>query len=169
MTDLLLTAMLGGNDLLLMTRRQVKGAVVVAGLLVAGLVAVWLVARMLRARRVEPPAPEAERAPEPPPARERFVDQGVANVLAHAAARENDTRTIDDMLDEALRIVTSLGGVSVPALQRKLEIDFDRASEVVARLEADGYVSAAAAGGKRKVLPPAYERVERLDAEAPEV
>ncbi len=168
MTDLLLTAMLGGNDLLLMTRRQIKGAVVVAGLLVAGLVALWLVARMIKARRAGStgPGPEPERAAEAEPARERYVDQGVANVLAHASARENDTRTIDDMLDEALRIVTSLGGVSVPALQRKLGIDFDRATEVVERLETDGYVSASGAGGKRKVLPPAYERVERLDGEA---
>jgi hypothetical protein len=148
------------GELVLMTRRQMKlGAVLgIAGLVVA--LAAYLVYRSVAARRArsaEPePGPPALRPSEPP------VDQAVANVLARAGARAGDTRTVADLVDGALRVVTDLGGVSVPALQRRLEIDFERATELVVRLEADGFVSAPGANGKRKVLPAAFEHVERL-------
>jgi DNA segregation ATPase FtsK/SpoIIIE-like protein len=98
------------------------------------------------------------------PERPKPVDQGIASVIAKASAQAGDTRTTADLVDGALRIVTNLGGVSVPALQRKLEIDFAKATELVEKLEAEGYISAPGAHGKRKVLPSAFEYVERQDA-----
>lgn len=120
---------------------------------------IWLVARTRRSMPGPPPPPQPRQAPP----REAPVDQAVANILATATAQAGDTRTNEEMVDEALRIVTSLGGVSVPALQRKLKIDFARATELVALLEERGYIAAPGAGHKRKVLPAAFERVEALE------
>jgi hypothetical protein len=126
----------------------------------ASLVVVWGIARW-RLGTLTAAAPAA-RLPEPDTASP--IDQGVVNILASAAAQTGDPRTNDDLVDDALRIVTALGNVSVPALQRKLKIDFARATEVVALLEERGYVSEPNANRKRKVLPLAFERVASLDA-----
>jgi DNA segregation ATPase FtsK/SpoIIIE-like protein len=153
------------HDVVLMTRRQIKGAILLGIVLLVATAVAWLMFRFFSRRRPDsvmgdiPSEPFGAPEAETPPARP--VDEAVANVLAHASAQEGDERTVADLIDGALRVVTDLGGVSVPALQRKLEIDFDRANELVATLEAEGYVSAPGANGKRKVLPQAYEYVEK--------
>ena len=132
------------------------GVAVVAGL------AAWLALRP-RPRPVAPRGPEP--APAPRDARDRPVDAAVAHILEAAANRPDDTRTAEDMLDEALKVVTAIGGVSVPALQRKLGIDFARATDLVELMEARGFVSDVGPSHKRKVLPAAFERVEALASE----
>jgi DNA segregation ATPase FtsK/SpoIIIE-like protein len=129
--------------------------------LTAGLAA-WLILQP-RPRPIASPGPEP--APAPRDVRDRPVDAAVAHILEEAANRPEDTRTAEDMLDEALKVVTAIGGVSVPALQRKLGIDFARATELVELLEDRGFVSEVGASHKRKVLPAAFERVEALAGE----
>jgi hypothetical protein len=131
--------------------------------LLAALAAVAIVYFVARSRRPAPAASPPSR-PKVEPPREPIVDQAVANILATATTQAGDRRTNEEMVDDALRIVTSLGGVSVPALQRKLKIDFQRATELVALLEERSYISAPTPGHKRKVLPAAFERVEALEA-----
>jgi DNA segregation ATPase FtsK/SpoIIIE-like protein len=132
------------------------GVAVVAGL------AAWLLLRP-RPRLIAGPGPEL--APAPRDVRDRPVDAAVAHILEAAENRPGDTRTVEDMLDEALKVVTAIGGVSVPALQRKLAIDFARATDLVELMEARGFVSDLGPSHKRKVLPAAFERVEALAGE----
>lgn len=164
---------------LAMTRHQFKIAAVVGLTVAVGIVLVWMIVRFTRRN----PQPELESEPQPvadatPPfhlseseidtERGRTVDPGLAHMLSKAAAREGDARTTADLVEGALKVVTDLGGVSVPALQRRLEIDFDRATEIVHKLEAEGYVSEPGAHGRRKVLKPAYDYVTRVDSESDE-
>lgn len=151
------------REVLLMTRHQLKvGLLVLVGLVVAA-AAVWALKRII-GRRDEPQrdAPVAAAATRSEPF-SLPVDEAVANVLTKASQHAGDTRSVDDLVDDALRVVTSIGGVSIPALQRKLEIGYERASDVVAELEARGYVSDPGPSNRRKVLPSAYERVAQLD------
>jgi DNA segregation ATPase FtsK/SpoIIIE-like protein len=132
------------------------GVAVVAGL------AAWLILQP-RPRPIASPGPEPAAAP--PDVRDRPVDAAVAHILEAAASRPGDARTAEDMLDEALKVVTAIGGVSVPALQRKLGIDFGRATDLVELMEARGFVSDVGPSHKRKVLPAAFEHVEALAGE----
>jgi DNA segregation ATPase FtsK/SpoIIIE-like protein len=153
--------MIPTSHLVLLTRHQIKLGAIVAVTAVAGVVLLWILYRAFirRGRDAAERAASPFELPEEPAApAARPVDAAVANVFAKAAAQPGDARTLDDLVDGAVRIVTDLGGVSVPALQRRLEIDFATATDLVARLEADGYVGPAGAGGKRKVLQKAYDR-----------
>jgi len=58
----------------------------------------------------------------------------------------------DELFDEAARIVVTSGQVSISYLQRKLRVGFSRAARLVDMMEADGLVSAGAAGKAREVL-----------------
>jgi S-DNA-T family DNA segregation ATPase FtsK/SpoIIIE len=58
----------------------------------------------------------------------------------------------DDLYDEAARIVVTSGQASISYLQRRLRIGFSRAARLVDMMEADGLVSAPAAGKPREVL-----------------
>ena len=154
------------HTLLLLSRHQLKlGAVVVLTALV-GVVILWIVAKSLRRRPAEAAVEELPPFELPdastPSSSARPIDPAVASILSKAASQPGDERTTADLVEGAIRIVTELGGVSLPALQRKLEIDFHTASELVYKLEEEGYVSEAGAGGKRKVLPAAYDYAERL-------
>ena len=58
----------------------------------------------------------------------------------------------DELFDDAARIVVTSGQVSISYLQRKLRVGFSRAARLVDMMEADGLVSAGAAGKAREVL-----------------
>jgi hypothetical protein len=161
--------------LLLMTRHQKKVAVVIilAGLLLLGIG--WIVWRMFTRgwRETEDyDTPDLESRPfglgdsQPPVDRpdDRPVDEAFANLMTPAPPREDETRSAGELYNAALRLVTEMGGVSIPAIQRKLDIDFERAGELVAQMEKDGFlVPGGAAGAKQKVTPEAYAYIERLD------
>jgi len=160
------------HDVVLMTRRQVKGAILLGIVLLIATAIAWVLYRVFSRRRdgfgIEDLPAEPFGEPEPEPEPTRPVDAAVANILAHTSAQDGDDRTTADLLDGAIHIVTDLGGVSVPALQRKLEIDFAKATELVEKLEAEGYVSEPGPSGKRKVLPSAFAYVEKGKGNAAE-
>lgn len=145
------------QDVLLLTRRQMKGiAIVVLGFLVIA-TAIWLIRRMLSSP-TDLERPEALPSSEPRHAGPaRPVDEAVAHVLEQAAAVPGDTRSFDALYREAVEIAIEIGGVSVPAMQRRMHIDFAAAHELVEAMEANGLVTAPGEGGKRKVLPAARE------------
>jgi len=149
---------------LAVTGRQVKGLGVLALAALALAVAAYLVVRTIRTFRraddgvlppEDPAAPPASNdgAGEAPHA--RIVDAGIANLLEQAASVDGDERSDDALFRSAVGVVVELGGVSIPAIQRRLHLDFDRVARLVDRMEEEGLVSAAGPGGKRKVLPAA--------------
>lgn len=156
-------------NLLLMTRHQKKLAVVIllAGLLILGVG--WIVWRLFTRRNEdELDGPDLESRPfslgDSQPPSDRPVDEAVAKMMAPAKSRDEDERAAGELYHSALRLVTEMGGVSIPALQRKLDIDFERAGEMVAQMEKDGFlVPGGAAGAKQKVTAEAYAYIERLD------
>lgn len=156
-------------NLLLMTRHQKKLAIVIilAGLLLAGVG--WIVWRLFTRRNDDDlEAPDYETRPfslgDSTAPENRPVDEAVANLLAPAPPRDEDERSAGELYNSALRMVTEMGGVSIPAIQRKLNIDFERAGEMVSQMEKDGFlVPGGAAGAKQKVTPEAYAYIERLD------
>lgn len=157
------------EGVVLMTRRQMKGAALLLLGVMAVVALVWLVAKM---RKPAPPQPDAASAnppqppAEPPGGSPLPIDQAVANVLERAAARPDDVRTRDDLYAEAVRVTAEIGTVSMPAIQRRLGVDFERASELVARMESHGLVTAPNANKQRKVLPAAEEFLARREGAA---
>ncbi|MCG8443313.1 MAG: DNA translocase FtsK 4TM domain-containing protein, partial [Caulobacterales bacterium] len=61
----------------------------------------------------------------------------------------------DELYDMAVAVVTRDRRASTSYLQRKLKIGYNRAAEIMDRLEAEGVVSPANHAGKREILAPA--------------
>ena len=81
----------------------------------------------------------------------RLIDDGgVANGTAPAAATPADTA--DDLFDRAVAIVHRDGKASTSYLQRRLGVGYNRAADLIERMEAEGLVSAADSVGRRRVL-----------------
>ena len=58
----------------------------------------------------------------------------------------------DDMLEEALKLVTETGRASTSMLQRRLGIGYPRASRLIDQLEAEGVIGPAEGSRPREVL-----------------
>ncbi len=58
----------------------------------------------------------------------------------------------DDMLDDAINVITELNSASTTVLQRKLRVGYARAARIMDELEQLGYVSTAEGNKPRKVL-----------------
>ncbi len=72
---------------------------------------------------------------------------------AGGASVEDSDGQYDDMLDEAVNVITELNSASTTVLQRKLRVGYARAARIMDELEQLGYVSAAEGNNKpRKVL-----------------
>lgn len=70
-----------------------------------------------------------------------------------ASAADDSDGQYDDMLDEAVNVITELNSASTTVLQRKLRVGYARAARIMDELEQLGYVSAAEGNNKpRKVL-----------------
>jgi DNA segregation ATPase FtsK/SpoIIIE-like protein len=67
------------------------------------------------------------------------------------------------LLSKVLAIITELGYASTIVLQHRLELNFRQASAILADLERDGLVGPAHGFRPHKVLPAAYEVLERID------
>ncbi len=67
------------------------------------------------------------------------------------------------LLSKVLAIITELGYASTIVLQHRLELDFRQASAILADLERDGLVGPAPGFRPHKVLPAAYEVLERIE------
>lgn len=154
---------------LAITRRQLKfiTLLVIGGLLLAtAIIVAFVILRRVRRKAEgldEPVAPDVpverpEDAPPPP----RVVDAAIANLLEQAAPVDGDERSEDELFASAVEITVSLGGVSIPALQRKLHLGFDRATELVNRMVDEGMLTEPAPGGKRKVTPAAQSFLDGL-------
>jgi S-DNA-T family DNA segregation ATPase FtsK/SpoIIIE len=80
----------------------------------------------------------------------------INEVSAISSDSYNDPE-IDDLYAEAVKFVTELREVSIPQIQRKFKIGYNRSSNIIESMEAAGIVSSAGSNGKRFVLasPPA--------------
>ena len=58
----------------------------------------------------------------------------------------------DDMLEEAIKLVTETGRASTSMLQRRLGIGYPRASRLIDQLEAEGVIGPAEGSKPREVL-----------------
>ena len=147
------------------------GVAVFVGVVALAVAAVFLVRRLRRgdsgdsfvtneAEEPLPPRKTAEATAEPPapPALDH------ESIFERPLGRPDDDRSHEDLLDRAVRIVTEIGGVSIPALQRRLDIDYPTAAQLVGRMENRGYVSAPNQSRQRRVLAEAFDYVARLDA-----
>ena len=74
------------------------------------------------------------------------------SITADEKAPEAAPAEHDDLYDQAARIIVGNGQASISYLQRRLRIGFSRAARLVDMMEADGLVSAGAAGKPREVL-----------------
>ena len=66
----------------------------------------------------------------------------------------------DSMYDEAVRWVTETQKVSISSVQRRLRVGYNRAANLVERMEQEGVVSAADQSGSRKVIAPPPTPIE---------
>ncbi len=65
---------------------------------------------------------------------------------------EDSDGEYDDMLDDAINVITELNSASTTVLQRKLRVGYARAARIMDELEQLGYVSVAEGNKPRKVL-----------------
>lgn len=156
---------------LALTRRQAKIVTLVAiGLILLVAAVVGAVVVLRRRRRVaegrdEPDEPGRSENPAEDVPSPRVVDAAIANLLEQAAPIDGDERSADDLYASVVRITVELGGVSIPALQRRLHLDFERATGFVERMAEEGMLSEPGPGGKRRVMPEAQAFVDALGAE----
>ena len=59
---------------------------------------------------------------------------------------------LDELLDEAIRIVVEAGQASTSLLQRRLRIGYNRAARLVEQLEEQGIISCRDGGKPRQIL-----------------
>ncbi len=59
---------------------------------------------------------------------------------------------VDELYDEAVRIVLSDNRPSASHIQRRLRVGYNRAARIIDQMEQDGYVSAAGSNGTREIL-----------------
>ena len=83
--------------------------------------------------------------------RNAVADKKKGGGASCAVAEENDGE-YDDMLDDAVNVITELNSASTTVLQRKLRVGYARAARIMDELEQLGYVSAAEGNKPRKVL-----------------
>ncbi|MBV1695579.1 MAG: DNA translocase FtsK, partial [Hyphomicrobiales bacterium] len=82
----------------------------------------------------------------------RYV-AGITDVPAEAAeAPRSGADAEDDLYDQAVAIVLRDRRISTSYLLRRLSIGYNRAADIVERMERDGIVSAAGPTGKRSIL-----------------
>ncbi|WP_417320483.1 DNA translocase FtsK [Emcibacter sp.] len=81
-------------------------------------------------------------------------EEGFENTfLQHAVSDGNGSKSSgDDLYDQAVAIVARDGKASTSYVQRQLQIGYNRAANIIDRMEREGVVSAANHVGKREVL-----------------
>jgi S-DNA-T family DNA segregation ATPase FtsK/SpoIIIE len=79
---------------------------------------------------------------------------GIAEASPHSGGLERDQggEAPDELFDKAVAIVVRDGKASTSYLQRRLSIGYNRAADIMERMERDGLVSPANSLGKRYVL-----------------
>ena len=156
---------------LALTRRQAKVVTIVAiGLILLVAAVIGAVVVIRRKRRIaeerdEPLEPSRSDGPVEEVPSPRVVDAAIANLLEQAAPIDGDERSADELFASVVRITVELGGVSIPALQRRLHLDFERATGFVERMADEGMLSEPGPGGKRRVLPEAQAFIDGLGRE----
>ncbi|MEW6211574.1 MAG: DNA translocase FtsK [Acidobacteriota bacterium] len=68
----------------------------------------------------------------------------------------------DELYEEALEIVISMGRASTSVLQRRLSVGYGRAAKILDMMEREGFIGPAEGSKPRKVLSAAYEFRERI-------
>ncbi len=83
----------------------------------------------------------------------RYVE-GITDVEAKAEGGADQTAPVgeDDLFDRAVAIVVRDRKASTSYLQRRLSIGYNRAADLIERMEREGLISAANAVGKREIL-----------------
>ena len=73
---------------------------------------------------------------------------------------QDDGRSEGDLYDRAVAVVMRDRKASTSYLQRRLGIGYNRAADLIERMEREGLVSAANAVGKREILSPSVSAAE---------
>ena len=70
------------------------------------------------------------------------------------AGAEGSGGELDELYDQAVRIVTETRRASISGVQRRLKIGYNRAARLIEEMEAQGVVSPPEHNGNRTVLAP---------------
>ena len=99
----------------------------------------------------------------------RVHETGQLGVLAAAVSRKaNDSPDADELFDRAVAIVHRDQKASTSYLQRRLAIGYNRAADLMERMEREGLVSVADTSGRRRVLMGAENQPGDHDGAAPQ-
>ncbi len=79
------------------------------------------------------------------------TDAPVSNSHSQGSARNNSG---DDLYDKAVALVVQDQKASTSYVQRRLSIGYNRAADLIERMEAEGVIGPAGRGGKREILAP---------------
>jgi len=72
-----------------------------------------------------------------------------------AASGPSDRPGSDDLYERAREIVLRERKVSTSYIQRRLQIGYNRAADIIDRMEREGLISSATGTGRREILRPA--------------
>ncbi len=104
--------------------------------------------RSFRTRKSSP-SPRALRQEASP----KYVE-GITDTPSQSEAAGARETSDDDLYDRAVAIVLRDGKASTSYVQRRLSIGYNRAADLIERMEREGLISAANSVGKREILVP---------------
>lgn len=81
-----------------------------------------------------------------------YSEEIIEEINTSAISSNVDNSELDELLEEAIRIVVEAGQASTSLLQRRLRIGYNRAARLVEQLEEQGVISCRDGGKQRQIL-----------------
>jgi len=84
--------------------------------------------------------------------REVQYDNTIINTIENESEIEDDLDEVDELFEEAKRIILTEKRTSISYLQRRLQIGYNRAANIIEQMERKGILSSPNAKGQREIL-----------------
>ena len=84
--------------------------------------------------------------------REAEYDNSIINTIESGSAVEEDLDDVDELFEEAKQIILTEKRTSISYLQRRLQIGYNRAANIIEQMERKGILSPPNAKGQREIL-----------------
>ena len=84
--------------------------------------------------------------------REAEYDNSIINTIESATDIEDELDNVDELFEEAKQIILTEKRTSISYLQRRLQIGYNRAANIIEQMERKGILSPPNAKGQREIL-----------------
>lgn len=95
-----------------------------------------------------------------------YVTEVTATPVSETESQDENQSNGDNLYDQAVAIVLRDRKASTSYVQRRLSIGYNRAADLIERMEQDGVIGPAGSGGKREILVPQQTTLRNGDTAA---